>query len=148
MYWFEKSTQNIPVFHDDRSFNFRKVRHNSARIWGNNLGFKSRFFLIRTQFWKLLVQKIVKESHRPKQVYFAILSNIIKYHRAELAEDRAFLVCKTPLFTWNSCALRKGTTSALWLVVGLHFWDWISRLWSDILALVVNALRLQTLWGF
>lgn len=56
---------------------------------------------------------MMKESHRPKQVYFAILSNIIKYHRAELAEDRAFLVCKTPLFTWNSCALRKGTTSAL-----------------------------------
>ena len=49
----------------------------------------------------------------PKQVYSGILSNIIKHHSAELAEDCAFLVCKTPLFTWNSCALRKGTTSAL-----------------------------------
>ena len=28
MYWFEKSTLNIPVFHDDRFLNFRKVRNN------------------------------------------------------------------------------------------------------------------------
>lgn len=55
----------------------------------------------------------MKES---KQAETGVLWNFIqhhKHHSAELAEDRAFLVCKTPLFTWNSCALRKGTTSAL-----------------------------------
>ena len=44
MYWLEESTQNIPVFHDNTSLNFRKARHNSARIWGNNRGLKSRLF--------------------------------------------------------------------------------------------------------
>ena len=57
---------------------------------------------------------MIKENIQTEtNVLSVILSNIIKHHGAELADDRAFLVCKTPLITWNSCPLHKGTTSAL-----------------------------------
>ena len=81
MYWFEKSTLNIPVFHDDRFLNFRKVRHNSARIWGNNRGFKSLFFKYKHSSENLALRvstKYNKGKHtdRNKCILSVILSNI------------------------------------------------------------------------